>query len=62
MSGERRLYPQIAIFVSRNCCEEVRILGYERAYARSYPKMRGLTTGIPRELVILVYETLKSAV
>jgi hypothetical protein len=29
--------------------KEVRILGYERAYARSYPKIRGLTTGIPKE-------------
>ncbi|MFO7584894.1 MAG: hypothetical protein R6W69_09200, partial [Anaerolineales bacterium] len=31
------------------CCEEGRILGWERAYARSHPKMRGLITGIPKE-------------
>jgi hypothetical protein len=29
--------------------EEGRILGCERAYARSHPKMRGLITGIPKE-------------
>jgi hypothetical protein len=33
------------------CRKEGRILGCERAYARSHPKMRGLITGISKEPV-----------
>jgi hypothetical protein len=35
--------------LSKICREKVRILGCERAYARSHPKIRVSTTEIPKE-------------
>jgi len=51
LSYQHNNYPSVVHlwWLSRIFREECRILGCERAYARSHPKMRGLTTGIPKE-------------